>query len=538
MSNLHLLMVDGDEHHPLLNDVPERAVRAGEVGPLPASLWDEGGDPNDLTLQRWGVFAPEGPRGERLLQIVQPLIAARREQQGDDVQIYRVPSRLSASQAVAWKKTVFRPQTRLDAKLPRYQLLLGDLHELPLCVQQIQGADGFVGRLAFSRDEDYAAYVHKVLAWERAPSRYPQGRGVFHTVHDQTAATQLGHHALMKPALTLARAEMELGQINADDMVEAGDPEGPSPDAFLEAARVERPAVLFSLSHGEGPPRSGFRSAEQQRRLQGAMSFGQQGRIRGEDLAGRSFVPGGAWFMCACFGAGSPAESSYHHLLEELASLGQFQGRPQAVLAGIPQERPFVAAIPQQVLANPEGPLAFFGHMDLAWSYSFRDLDSGPTNRPGKFVGVLQSLLKRDRFGVSFRALYRYLDQTNTELTTRLSEAKRAHKEPDAVALAHLWMLRQDLEAYVLLGDPAARLALAERAVPARREPAKEVATRGKVALPLPVDELETAIGQLLAADLPPKEIAKSHRVSLQELRALKELYCAGGRAALGIEDE
>ena len=102
MSNLHLLMVHGDDHRPVLHDVPDGAVRAGSVGPLPANLWDEGGNPNDLSLQRWGVLAPEGPRGERLLQLIQPLLAARREQQGDEVTVYCVSPRITASRAAMW----------------------------------------------------------------------------------------------------------------------------------------------------------------------------------------------------------------------------------------------------------------------------------------------------------------------------------------------------------------------------------------------------------------------------------------------------
>lgn len=544
MSDLHLLMVHADDHGAVMDDVPEAAARAERVAQeMPDHLWDDGGDPNDLSLQRWGVIAPAGPRGDRLLALIQPLVARRREQQGGAaIQVYRVPPKMTPSQAAVWKKTVFRAQTDLDVALPRYQLILGDLHEVPLSVQQIQGTDGLVGRLTFSRDEDYEAYADKVLRWERAPANHREGRSIFHTVHDRTHATEIGYRAMIEPGLRLARERMELGQFNADQIVDAGDHECPSPDELLHAARADRPGVLFSLSHGEGPPRRGWSSAEEQRRAQGAMSFGREGRIRAEDLAGRPFMPGGAWFMFACLGAGSPDASAYHHWLSELASVGQFAGRPDVVLAGIPRERPFIAAIPKEVLSNPNGPLAFIGHVDLAWTYSFQDLDAGTMGRPAKFVSVLRSLLRRDRFGVSFRELYRYLEQTNTELTARLDETRRAGAALDAAAVAqqaHLWMLRQDLAAYVLLGDPAARLALADPAAPARRAAAPEIAApRPPVRLPLPIDELEEAIGKVLVGDESLKTIAAEHGVDRDELRALADRYSRAGRAALGVEDD
>ena len=195
------------------------------------------------------------------------------------------------------------------------------------------------------------------------------------------------------------------------------------------------------------------------------MSFGREGKITGEDLRARDFLPGGIWFMLACYGAGTPDVSAYKHWLAALAAAGQFRGKPEAVLAGLPgpNDRPFTAALPQAVLANPNGPLAFMGHIDLAWTYSFQELDAGATNRPARYMAITRSILKRDRVGVSMRELLRFFDQTNVELTSLYdAEARqRSAGQPvqvDAARQGHLWMLRQDLAAYVLLGDPAVRL--------------------------------------------------------------------------------
>jgi hypothetical protein len=63
--------------------------------------------------------------------------------------------------------------------------------------------------------------------------------------------------------------------------------------------------------------------------------------------------------------------------------------------------------LPQPALANPDGPIPFIGHVDLAWSYSFEELDSstGPTNRLRRFLSLLSYALRRDRVGVAFREL-------------------------------------------------------------------------------------------------------------------------------------
>jgi len=468
-SDLNLLMVHTDDHEPVLDEgLPEATAR--DQGPVDRTaaashLWDEGGDPNDLEVQRWGVIAPQGPEGDRLLALIQPLLAHRQEQQGDKVRVYRVPAQMTHEEAMRWKKREFDSGSDLNIKVPRYQLILGDLDQVPLALQQVQASDGYVGRLAFSADEDYAAYVDKVLRWERRSTGQGQGRAMFFTVHDGTAATAVGHRALVGPGVEVVRRRQAAGQYPARDILEFGDPVTPSPDELLAQTAAFDPSVLFTLSHGEGAPRGGWRSPEAQRERQGAMSFGREGRLTGDDLRDRPFMPGGVWFMLACYGAGTPSASAYKHWLEALAAAGQFRGKVDSVLAGLPgpRDRPFIAALPKAVLANSDGPLAFMGHIDLAWTYSFQELDSGATNRPARYMAITRSILKRDRVGVSMRELLRYFDQTNIELTSLhdMEIQARSMKLPyqaDRARQGHLWMLRQDLAAYVLLGDPAVRL--------------------------------------------------------------------------------
>ena len=60
-------------------------------------------------------------------------------------------------------------------------------------------------------------------------------------------------------------------------------------------------------------------------------------------------------------------------VLAQLSSESAFSGSVAAVLKSLPEsgQRPFLAALPQAALSNPEGPLGVLAHMDLAWTYAF-----------------------------------------------------------------------------------------------------------------------------------------------------------------------
>ena len=539
-----LLLVDADRREPTLTAaVAVRTTRGQAVPPGPERgyLWHEQDRPNDLVAQRWGVIAPEGPEGDELLAAIEPLIKARGEQQQAAVKVYRVPAQMSPATAASWKREVFHRSERLRQDLPRYQLLLGDLHQVPETLQISQATDGFVGRLAFDAVADYADYCAKILAAEAAPAPGPR-QALFHGVADGTAATEAGIRGLVRPCVALAREmqSREAGLFPAT--IVASEDAEPDPASFRGAAGAAQ--VLLSLSHGEGAPRGGWRSPAEQRARQGAMSFGAEA----DDLAGAALLRGpiaplGLWLMFACFSAGTPSTSKYARWIERLIAEGRAGGRPEQVLQCLPGpgEPPFVAAVPKAALRNPQGPLAFIGHVDLAWSYSFREVDGGrPRFQPGRFLDTLAAALQGDRVGVAFRHLFRWFEQVNTELTTLDEEA-----EDQALRRAQLWMLRQDLAGFMLLGDPAARLpGAAKPAVTASPVPVQAsdffggmvvmpTASAGPASGPT-IDRLEQAIGLVLAGSQTPQRAAQGLGISGPELAQLVETYRRAGRGAIG----
>jgi hypothetical protein len=547
-----LLLAHADDHRPVLESgLPADSLRhaAGSAlhASLPTHLWDPGSDPNDLPSQRWGVIAPEGPAGDRLLALIEPLLGVREKQQRAPARCFRVPPGLDSLRAIQWKNSVLRDEALPEQKWPRYLLILGDLEQVSLELQQALGSDAFVGRLAFRDEQGLAAYVDKVLRSERQPSAEARARALFFTAHDGSAATRVGYHQLVLPCLTACRDRQREGEFPAD-LREIGSPESWSPSQLLEQASVTSPSVLLSVSHGLGAPRQGWRSASEQQALQGAMCLGPGQRLLATDVASRPFLPGGLWMYLACFGAGTPASSGYLHWLHRLQQAGVRLGRPEAVLESLPSPGapPFIAALPQAALANPQGPLALIAHMDLAWSYGFSDFHPTVRSRPSRFLGLLRALVEGQRVGVGLAALSRFASEANLELTTLedKEEAQRAagRSAPrDEVRRGHLWMMRQDVSGYVLLGDPAVRLPLTSPPVQGATPSTTEVAallglpggSPAKGSTPPGLEAMEQAVLAMLAGAETPRDIAARAGVSLAELRHWERLYREAGRAAL-----
>jgi hypothetical protein len=497
---------------------------------LPDHLWGENDDVDDLTRQRWCVVVPEGARGEHLRALVEPLVARRRDEQRAAVATYPVPSRMSQSEAQQWLARV-RAGFASAREAPRYYLLLGDLDEVPLTVQQaIALADGCPGRLAFDRDDDLAAYVHKAL---REESSDPTSVHLYAAATDRTI-----EHAqtnLLAPVRDQLRRSHDLGELPTAAVADVPD---------LAAAAAHARAFVFSLTHGYGGDRrSGFLDPAARRSQQGALVLPGGARITAADVAGKPFIQDGFWFMFACYGAGTPADSAYAPWLRELRG-GALAHLADATERALPPagERPFVAAIPRAALANPEGPRACFGHVDVAWQYSYSDADPTVLSRPSKFAALVEDACRGRRAGAIARGLVR----AATDAALRLAaEAELARRDPDAAArradrVAHLWLLHHDLASYVLLGDPAVRLrspdmlkqtgletqvASASPALPARL---------AELARKLGPDKLEEAFAHARVTE-PARKVSGRLGIELADLRALEDAYRAAGRKALGL---
>ena len=240
-------------------------------------------------------------------------------------------------------------------------------------------------------------------------------------------------------------------QVGYDRKLRLGD--DATKDSLLETLHAKKPpAMLFTASHGMAL-RSGQTA---QATTQGALlcqDWPGFGSVRKEhflaatDIDDDANVNGVVALLFACFGAGTPDADQF------LMDLSQASQAPPLA------PKPFIAALPQRLLAHPNGSaLAVIGHIDRAWGCSIRVPNvSGP--QIGTFRNSIGTILSGGpvghaicgQFGAKFSALSVLLLSATSPTAahaTRLSDRE----------LVTRWLERNDAQNYVLLGDPAVRI--------------------------------------------------------------------------------
>lgn len=427
---------------------PTPESRARSLGDTP--LASAGGDKHDLALQRWGVVVPAGEE-RRFRALLAPLIALRARE------MESVPPFLAWRESAGEEADEWVQQRWLEGfaerERPAYVMIVGDFTAIPHRVgQALVEAGAYVGRLAFEDDDDYRSYAEKVARWHGfgSASAGPH-MGIFAAL-DGSEAMAVAQVSLIDPLAAALRAPDDFERVDAlDERCWSGS----ATDLFGEPL-VMGPNLLFTVGHGIGPPRGGWADHETQRRLQGALSLGGD-TLEAVDLARGRFLPGGIWFSLACFSAGTPSESDFAHWLPELEAGAEAEAH--SVLLGL-SSIPFVARAPMAALANPNGPLAFVGHVDLAWTHAF----DHPLYRGQKphehFVAFARELGRAEgrhgRVGFAAWRLWHGAQRFEGSIARALDRAKR-NGQPPPPAGAH-WLARHDLASYVVLGDPAVTL--------------------------------------------------------------------------------
>ena len=450
-------------------------------------------DSNDLAQTGWGViFAFEDrERVPAIREALAPLLELRRGQASvlyrDEVVDPKFFCRPGEASSRWLSRNGGAPGQPVDPrKTPYYLLIVGDPEKIPYRFQYQLDVTHAVGRIHFETLDEYHSYARSVVAAEDPVRPLALARdAVFFGVHNERdRATALSSEHLVTP-LTAA-LEGKLAGWRVQPRME--DQASKSQLARLLGG-AETPAFLFSASHGMGFSTSGH---PRQRAEQGAIVCGDWSgigpvgdamRLTADDIGSDAHLLGLIAFLFACFGAGTPQYDDFaiSTQIKDLQNRGlRVTGLEQ--LDRIPiAPQPFVARLPQRLLGHPNGgALAVVGHVDRAWGSSF--LWEG-AEQLTTFESTLTRLLQGDRLGYATEDFNNRYAGLSTVLNERLEAVKFREIVPPE-ELAGLWTANNDARSYVVLGDPAVRLAVAAVNAPSAARPAIETITLLTAAAP------------------------------------------------------
>ena len=163
--------------------------------------------------------------------------------------------------------------------------------------------------------------------------------------------------------------------------------------------------------------------------------------LAGKDISPGMDLTGLVVFSFACWSAGTP----------KIEKFSRYYKR-------IPQQwavEDFVSYLPQRMLA--QGALAFIGHVEQTWSYSYGWKGVGLYT--SHFLSTIRQILAGTRVGHAIEPF----NQRDLELNNMLTGDDELYKkfltgQISAPALLETWIARQDARGWVLFGDPAVSL--------------------------------------------------------------------------------
>ena len=386
-------------------------------------------DPDDLAQAGWGLLTTADTAPD-VLAALRPLTDLRREQTGGRYRELVVEPGERAGDFL-WRHGMTAVDPADPRKVPYYLLIVGGPGRIPFAMQYELDVQYAVGRLDFDDPEDFASYAAAVVAAEthrRASTSLPVH--LFGARNPDDAATALSASRLIEPLRDELRALAPHTVVTCDLAEQA------TRARLVELLAADTgPQVLLTATHGLGSSSGSDREARGALVCQDWPGPRQAvGRIAPQSYLSAADVPVDralgprVVFSFACYSAA----------FSEVAAPGR------------------VSRLPQRLLANRVRPtLAFIGHVDRAWGYSFVWQGTDP-----QITGVLSTLLSISdghRVGAAMEYLNARSAAITAQLAGRLEEFRRAGRRLDDRQLAWLWTASQDARNYIVLGDPAVR---------------------------------------------------------------------------------
>jgi hypothetical protein len=424
---------------------------AGRGGSL---VLREGSDPRVLADAGWGVIFAHGA-DPAIREALAPLLAHRRAQAAaDDERRYREFAGADGhrpnerKQAFLGRHGAPRSGAVDPDRMPYYLLIVGDPERVGFDFQAQLDLQYAVGRIHFDELADYERYARSVVAAETAGSRRAPGLTLFGARNQDDTATALACEHLIGG---LAQA---LGGGRRPFPVEVVSGEQATKARLGRLLAAESSSLLFTSTHGVGFAADDPRQATQQGALvcqewpgpRWSQPLPPEFYFAADDLAADADLGGVIAFLFACYGGGTPRTDPFR----------QLRAGPAARVA----ERAFLARLPTRMLAHPGGgALAVVGHVDRAWACSFHGGRSGPE------IETFTSTLKRLLQGWPIGAAMEFFANRHGELAAELAAMiEESEGQPAALELANLWTANNDARNYMVIGDPAVRVASARAA--------------------------------------------------------------------------
>jgi hypothetical protein len=423
-------------------------------------------DPNDLTQAGWGIiFASDADPA--IIAQLQPLIDLR-QSQVQDSHLFKIfqgaanggvlPGQTAASWAQQRGVSLTAAVDPYQGGVPFYLLIVGSPDRIPFEFQALLKMQWAVGRLAFDDVEDYGRYAQAVVQYESA---------AFHPIQRKNAAVWVTRNP---GDLATAMLSGAIGQ----DFLDPSNPLGGQRQFNLDAFPNEKatkqklvdifrgnlpggpPAVFFTGSHG--CDYSGADPATQ-RLMQGSLMTQEwipgtpaspANQFSANDVPADAKLQGTVGFLFACFSGGCPADNSYYF---------NSNGAPIPLAPA-----PIVSRLPQVLLSR--GALAVIAHVDLAFPYAFQDVSGTPQTQALRTP--LELLMRGKRTGLAADSLSILWSSLSAQLglalgaNTAPNPAASAANPSTSAPLAQLTIARDDARNYIVLGDPATKLRIAD----------------------------------------------------------------------------
>jgi hypothetical protein len=418
----------------------------------------EGIDPKDLSQTGWCViFANrDADKTDKIKEALKPLLDLRREQAGERYREYFGPEgyREGESKNDFTKRHKVGPGPVDPNKIPYYVLIVGDPDAIPYKFQYQLDVQFGVGRIHFDTLDDYWNYANSVVRAEKEGLSLPRTAAFTAVANADDPATNLSSEHLIKPLLKQIMDDKSLSSwglkhLQGDDVRKDG--------LKKVLGGADAPALLFHASHGMGfPINHQSQIAHQGAWLLNDWPGPKQWRkpippefyFSGDDVDPGANLWGMIAFAFACYGAGTPKTDEFaKQAFKEKADIAP---------------RSFLAKLPQKMLAHPKGgALAYIGHVERAWGYSFVWGDAG--TQIGAFYSTMKRLMEGHPVGSAFEFFNERYSEIASDLTVMMEDIE-AGADVDDMSLAAQWTANNDARDYIVMGDPAVRLMVSDKA--------------------------------------------------------------------------